>query len=167
MSGRPYSILRRITVPCGLAIAAALLVPVFVAGSPARAESDRFEKRLWAVTGTAKPIRIDRFREMREDCALAPAPVIAVLQQPKVGKLKVASAPAAGATDKTGPYAACDGKTFNWTTVTLPAAAKADGTDHAVIQATESSGDVTVYDIEIVFAKKLPAGKSNGLYEER
>ena len=47
------------------------------------------------------------------------------------------------------------------------APAKGEGTDRAVIQAQESSGEATVYDIEIVYAKKLPAGKTHGLLEDR
>jgi hypothetical protein len=144
-----------------------LLAALLVAGSlPARAEGDTIAKRLWVATG-AKAVTVDRFREMREDCALAPAPVVTVLQHPAFGKASVKSAKAAGKTDPAGPYAACDGKPFNWTTVTIPAPAKGQGTDKLVLQAQESSGETTTYDVEIVFAKKLPAGKTSGLLEDR
>ncbi|TBW34502.1 hypothetical protein EYW49_18115 [Siculibacillus lacustris] len=151
---------------------AVALVAVAVAGTcaigAARADTDRIEKRLWvAVSGKAQTVVVDSFREMREDCSAAPAPALAVTKQPKLAKLTVKTVTAPGTTDPTGPYAACNGKKFNWSRVTWPVPTKGEGTDSAVIQATESSGDVTVYDFEIVYAKKLPAGKTSGLVEDR
>lgn len=157
----------RTLLSAGRAMVLPLLATLVVATSvPARAEGDTIEKRLWVATGS-KAVTVDRFREMREDCALAPAPVVTVLQHPAFGKASVKSVKAAGKTDPSGPYAACDGKPFNWTTVTVPAPAKGQGTDKLVIQAQESSGESTTYDVEIVFAKKLPAGKTSGLLEDR
>jgi hypothetical protein len=137
-----------------------------VANGPVRAE-DRIEKRLWVQVKPGGSVVVDSFREMREDCTLAPAPKVTVPVQPKLGKMKVTTVTAPGSTDQSGPYAACNGKKFNWTRVSLPTPAKGEGTDHAVVEATESSGETTLYDIDIVYAKKLPAGKSNGLYEDR
>lgn len=151
--------------PLALAVTVAPLLALIA--QPVRAE-DRIAKRLWLATGPAgKTVQVDSFRELREDCSQAPAPKVTVLQHPAFGKFKVAAVTAPGQTDKTGPYAACDGKKFAWTRVTTPLPAKGEGTDRAVIQAQESSGEITTYDIEIVFAKKLPAGKSSGLYEDR
>ena len=110
------------------------------------------------------PVKVDSFRELREDCA-APAPVVTVQQHPAFGKLTTKKVVAPGQAD--GAYAACSGKKFNWTVVSTPIPAKGEGTDRAVIQAQDSSGETTTYDVEIVFAKKLPAGKTNGLYEDR
>lgn len=150
----------RILLSAGLAFALPLVTIVCAA------QADTIDKRLWVATGS-KPVVVDRFRELREDCALAPAPVVTVQQHPAFGKASVKSAKAVGKTDPSGPYAACDGKPFNWTTVTIPAPAKGQGTDKLVIQAQESSGETTLYDIEIVYAKKLPAGKTSGLLEDR
>lgn len=148
-------------------VAIGLGLPVVLAlAGPAAADADRIEKRLWLSVG-AGSVQVDKFREMREDCALAPAPVVTVLQNPAFGKLSVSTAQAVGATDKNGPYGACDGKKFNWTIVKIPLPAKGEGTDKAVVQAQESSGEATIYDIEIVYAKKLPVGKKSGLLEDR
>ena len=77
-----------------------LLAALLVAGSlPARAEGDTIAKRLWVATG-AKGVTVDRFREMREDCAYAPAPVVTVLQHPAFSKASVKSAKAAGKTPR-------------------------------------------------------------------
>lgn len=160
MSGR-----LRATMWMGLTVAA--LGGLVGMTTSAAADGDRIEKRLWVQTGAKGPIAVDRFRELREDCAQAPAPVVTVLQNPAFGKLSVKSSVAVGTTDPMGPYAACSGKKFAWTTVTMPAPAKGEGTDTAVVQAQESSGETTIYDVEIVFAKKLPAGKKSGLLEDR
>lgn len=152
----------RLLVSAGLALA----LPLSFGLGVAHAEGDRIEKRLWVATG-GKAVTVDRFRELREDCAAAPAPTVTVLQHPAFGKATVKSAKAVGKTDPSGPYAACDGKVFDWSIVTIPAPAKGSGTDKLVIQAQESSGDATLYDVEIVFAKKLPAGKTSGLLEDR
>lgn len=144
----------------------ALLLALPLAPAPASAD-DVIAKRLWLASGTGKTVTVDSFREMREDCALAPAPEVTVTQQPAFGKLSVAKTKAAGKTDPNGPYAACNGKPFNWTVVKVASPAKAEGTDRAVLRAQESSGEVTTYEIEIVYAKKLPAGKTSGLLEDR
>jgi hypothetical protein len=151
-------------VASGLGLALLAFAAIGSTGS-ARAE-DRIEKRLWVQAGKGGAVQVDAFREMSEDCSLAPAPTVTVLEHPKAGKLTVKTATAVGATDPLGPYAACNGKKFNWTKVTMPVPAK-DGTDHATLEARESSNDATTYDIEIVIAKKLPAGKKHGLYEDR
>lgn len=152
----------RTLLSAGLAFA----LPFVAAVGMAHAEGDTIDKRLWVKTGS-KAVTVDRFRELREDCAAAPAPVVTVQQHPGFGKASVKTAKAVGMTDPAGPYAACDGKPFNWTVVTVPAPAKGSGTDKLVIRAQESSGEATTYDIEIVFAKTLPAGKTSGLLEDR
>ena len=140
---------------------------VVLAPVAAHADGDVLEKRLWLKTGAAKAVTLDSFREMREDCALVPAPQVTVQQHPAFGKLTVSTTKAAGKTDPNGPYAACNGKPFNWTVVRVPSPAKGEGTDKAVIRAQESSGEITTYDVEIVYAKTLPAGKTSGLLEDR
>lgn len=147
------------------AVAVGSVLGLVVSG-PVRAE-DRIEKRLWVQVKPGASVVVDSFRELREDCTAAPAPKIVVSVQPKLAKLKVTTVTAPGSTDQSGPYAACNGKKFNWSRVIWPAPAKGEGTDRAVVEATESSGETTAYDIEIVYAKKLPAGKSNGLLEDR
>lgn len=154
----------RMFVVSGLGLALALAATLGSTHS-VRAE-DRIEKRLWVQAGKGGAVQIDAFRELREDCAVVAAPTVTVLEHPKAGKLAVRSGAGVGATDPLGPYAACNGKKFNWTKVTMPVPAK-EGTDHATLQAQESSGDTTTYDVEIVIAKKLPAGKKHGLYEDR
>lgn len=151
----------------GRLAAAALAVAVCGLAVTAARADDRIEKRLWVAAKPSNVVVVDSFREMREDCIQAPAPKVVVPQQPKLGKMTVKAVVAPGSTDPNGPYAACNGKKFNWARVTWPAPAKGEGTDRAVIEATESSGETTVYDVEIVYAKTLPAGKSNGLYEDR
>lgn len=150
----------RFSLIAGLALATSLAVPAAHA-------DDTIAKRLWLASGTGKTVTVDSFREMREDCSLAPAPEVTVTQQPAFGKMTVAKTKAPGKTDPNGPYAACNGKPFNWTVVKIPSPSKAEGTDGAVIRAQESTGEVTTYEIEIVYAKKLPAGKSSGLLEDR
>lgn len=149
-----------------LSIAVAALALAVGTGT-ASAEGDSIAKRLWLKTGAGKAVTLDSWREMREDCALVPAPQVTVLQHPSFGKATVTKTKAAGKTDPNGPYAACNGKPFNWTVVKVPSPAKGEGTDRIVLQAQESSGEVTTYDVEIVYAKKLPAGKSAGLLEDR
>ncbi len=127
---------------------------------------DRIEKRLWVQAGKGGAVQIDAIRELREDCTLAPAPTVTVLDNPKVGKLKVSTAVATGKTQPNGPYAACDGKKFNWTKVAMPVPSK-EGKDTAVFQVQDSLGDLTTYDVEVVVTKKLPQGKTHGLYEDR
>jgi hypothetical protein len=150
-----------------IALAALLAVGLSGLAVTAASADDRIEKRLWVVAKPRNTVVVDSFRELREDCVQAPAPKVVVSQQPKLGKMVVKAVVAPGSTDAAGPYAACNGKKFNWTRVTWPAPAKGEGTDRAVIEATESSGETTVYDVEIVYAKTLPSGKSNGLYEDR
>lgn len=158
MSGRPFVHGTRV-------LGATALVAAGLAVSTARAE-DTIEKRLWLKTGGAV-VTLDRFRELREDCALAPAPKVTVVEAPAFGKLTVGSTKAVGKTDPNGPYAACDGKPFNWTVVKIPSPKKGEGTARAVIRAEESSGEATTYEIEIVYAAKLPQGKTPGLLEDR
>lgn len=138
---------------------------VMAASGTAQAE-DRIEKRLWVQAGKGGVVQIDAIRELREDCTLAPAPTVTVLDNPKAGKLKVATATAVGKTPPTGPYAACNGKKFNWTKVAMPVPAK-EGNDTAVFQVQDSLGDLTTYDVEVVAQKKLPQGKTHGQYEDR
>lgn len=152
--------LRRFGLAALLATAAAAIV-----AAPAQAE-DRIEKRLWVQAGKGGSVPVESFRELREDCTVAPAPTVTVVEQPKVGKLKVETVAAAGAAPTTGAYAACKIKKYNWSKVVLPVPAK-EGTDRAVIQAQESTGDLTTYEIEIVAQKKLPQGKTHGLLEDR
>lgn len=147
-----------------LSVALGLLV---LAPLAAHADGEVIEKRFWLKTGSAKAVTLDSFREMREDCALAPAPQVTVQQHPAFGKATVSATKAPGKTDPNGPYAACDGKPFNWSVVKIPSPAKGEGTDRAVIRAQESSGEITTYDVEIVYAAKLPAGKTSGLLEDR
>jgi len=144
----------------------ALVVAAALGSATSARADDRIEKRLWVQAGKGGSVQIDAFRELREDCAAVAAPTITVLEHPKAGKLSVKSASGVGATDPAGPYAACNGKKFNWTRVTMPVPAQ-EGPDHATLEAHESSGDTTTYDIEIVAAKKLPSGKKHGLYEDR
>lgn len=162
MSERP---LVRKTTTFGAATLAVAMLATALAASTARAE-DTIEKRLWLKTGGGV-VTLDRFRELREDCALVPAPTVVVAEEPAFGKLTVAKIKAVGKTDPNGPYAACDGKPSNWTVVKIPSPAKGEGTARTVIRAQESSGEVTTYEIEIVYAKKLPQGKTPGLLEDR
>ena len=148
------------------ALAAAALPVVVALAAPAAAEDERIDKRLWLTTGAKGPVKLDSFRELREDCA-APAPVVTVQQHPAFGKLTTAKQAAPGPVDAAGPFAACAGKKFAWTVVSTPVPAKGEGTDKAVIRVQIADGEATTYDVEIVFAKKLPAGKTNGLYEDR
>ena len=155
--------LHRLGASVGLAIVLAMASGLVTS---ARAD-DRIEKRLWVQLGKGSAVTVDSFRELREDCVQVAAPKVTVLEHPKAGKLTVKTAVGPGATDAAGPYAACNGKKFNWTRVTMPVPAKGEGTDHATLQATESSGDSTTYDIEIMLVKKLPAGRVHGTYEDR
>ena len=149
----------------GLSFALVLAAGFAFTAGTARAE-DSIEKRLWVQAGKGGTVTIDSFRELREDCTIAPAPSVTVVENPKAGKITVSTVSAASTQPLSGPYAACKVKKFNWAKVTMPVPAK-EGTDHAVIQAQESTGDLTTYDVEIVAKKKLPAGKSHGLYEDR
>ncbi|MCE1234992.1 MAG: hypothetical protein LWW93_01410 [Hyphomicrobiales bacterium] len=151
----------------GVALPIMAAVALAMGAASAQAEGDTIAKRLWLKTGAGKAVTLDSWREMREDCSLAPAPQVTVTQQPSFGKLTVSKTKAAGKTDPGGPYAACNGKPFNWTVVKVPSPAKGEGSDKAVLAVQESSGEITTYDVEIVFAKTLPAGKTAGLLEDR